>query len=521
MCWMVIGLFSFLPGLVQAQDGAIPEDSAGFRDFLTLQKEVPGLGYRFWVKGKRISESLARDSLYLFTPTDSGYESGVFVDFGRGKELESRLAQDSLAYRIEYVVLSQTVPLDAAREFVAERVRSGDYLIRKGELAPAEDLVSLASKSPYSPTEKFKLRVLSDYRLFGVAVTIVFFFLVASVMIAGMLIMKVGKNNRENLQKEYTRLIIDPLTSLLFEKELQEIQEMDQEEMHSHFPKNLLVKPLYQQVLIDSIITLNKKMKGDFKEKLKVLYKKLELDKLSIDMLHHKKWDRATMALVHINEMDLVEALPEVHKFTNSGNFYIRSTAVATLLNLSEKVDLVFLRDQTYPLSLWQQMNYLRIIRFLSPNKDLKLEILFDSKNQSIRLFGIKLVRILGRMDLIEVLAGFAANASDEEKMEILETYAALGAYMETGFVNDCLRSPNPNLSLAAAKAAGAVGDTDSADILVDLIHSETAFGRKLSYLKGLYGLDVDKFAELTAPDSSPELLEIRNHILDPMLQHV
>src|SRR5690606_19603973 len=111
-------------------------------------------------------------------------------------------------------------------------------------------------------------------------------------------------------------------------------------EIYSYFPKNLLAKPLYQQVMIDNIISLNKKMKGEFKEKLKALYKKLEFDKISIKTLHHKKWDRATMALVHINEMDLVEALPEVRQFTNSKNFYVRSMAVSTLLNLSEKMDL-------------------------------------------------------------------------------------------------------------------------------------------------------------------------------------
>jgi hypothetical protein len=520
-CWIVIGLMSFLPGLTQAQQGTIPEDSIGFHNFLLLQGEVPGLSYRLLVEEQKLPEIFDGDSVYQFMPVDSGFESRLFTDFSKESELLSPLIKDSISYRIEYAVLSDAVSFAAARDFVSERVKSGDYLIKSGEVAPTEDLVSLAAKSPYSPTEKFRLKFIADYRLFGVTVTIVFFFLVASIMIASMLIMKAGKNNRENLQKEYTQLIIDPLTSLLFEKELLEIQKMDQEEVQAYFPKQLMVKPMFQQVLIDSIISLNKKMKGEFKEKLKSLYKKLELDKLSIKMLHHKKWDRATMALVHINEMDLVEALPEVKKFTNSKNFHIRSTAVSTLLNLSEKVDLIFLRDQAYPLSLWQQMNYLRIIRFVSPNKDLKLEILFDSKNQSIRTFGIKLVRILGRVDLIEVLAGFAGNASDEEKTEILETYGALGAYMETGFINDCLKSSNPNLSLAAAKAAGVVGDSVSAEILITLIQSETVFRRKLSYLKGLYALDRERFEVLTSQNSNPDLMEIRNHILDPILQNV
>ncbi|GAA0877071.1 hypothetical protein GCM10009119_00390 [Algoriphagus jejuensis] len=492
-----------------------------FRDFLILQKEVTGLGYRFFIPEAQLPDSLHVDSLFQFSQTVSGFESRYFVDFTKAKELENTLINKGVSYRLDYIVLSEVVSTSAAQEYLVDLVRDADYPIKRGELKPTEDFVSLASQTPYSPTKQFKLKFLSDYRLFVVTVMIIFFFLVASIMIVSMLSMKAGKNKRENLQKEYGKRIIAPLTSLLFEKELHEIQEMELEEIHSFFPKNLLARPMYQHVLIDNIIGLNKKMKGDFKEKLKALYKKLGLDKISIKTLHHKKWDRATMALVQINEMDLVEALPEVKKFTNSTNFHVRSMAVATLLNLSEKVDLIFLRDQTYPLSLWQQMNYLRIIRFVGSQKGLKLEILFDSKNQSIRIFGIKLVRILGRVDLIEKLAGIAGGVSEEEKEEILETYAALGAYMETAFINDCLKSSNRALSLAAAKAAAVVGDSGSADILVDLIGAETVFRKKHSYLKSLYGVDKDKFAEVTLNNANPEMLELRNHILDPMLQNV
>lgn len=519
--WIIVFLLFSVPEVIHAQDELIPEDSIGFRDFLILQKEVPGLSYRFFLPEKSISDSLAADSLYLFYKTDSGFVSALFADFARIEELEKPLVQDSLKYRLHYVVFSEPTSLNGTHEYLANLVRNGDYLIKFEEVGPSEDLVSLASKSPYSPLQKIKLRFFSDYQLFGVTVIIFFFFFVALFMIVFMLVMKVRKNKRENLLKEYDRIIIDPLTSLLFEKELNEIQEMDLKEIHSFFPQALLAKPLYKDVLIDRIIGLNKKMKGEFKEKLKALYKKLGLDKISTGSLHDKKWDRVTMGLVQINEMDLTEALPEVKKFTDSSNFHIRSQAVATLLNLSEKVDLTFLRDQAYPLSLWQQMNYLRIIKFVSQQKDLKLEILFDSKNQSIRIFGYKLVRMLGRVDLIGNLASIAGEVSDEEKIEILETYSILGAHMEAGFINDCLRSQNPSLSKAAAKAASSIGDSESADILFGLIQKEKSFDTKLIYFKSLFELDRVKFDEATLINTSQEIMEIRSHILDPMLQNV
>ncbi|WP_026968301.1 hypothetical protein [Algoriphagus terrigena] len=517
--WIVIGLF--FPLAIQAQDALIPEDSLGFRDFLILQKEVTGLEYQFLIMGDNIPDSLLRDSVYTFSKTDLGLVSGQFEDFGKLDTLEAPLAQSNVAYQLQYLVFSEISSRATVREYLSTLIENGGHQIKVVEPQSKIDLVALASKSPYSPLQKFKLKFVSDYRLFGVTLTIAFFFLVASTMIAAMLVMKARKNQRENLEKEYESIVIDPLTSLLFEKELHEIEQMDQEEIYLFFPQQMLSKKLFKHVLIESIIGLNKKMKGEFKEKLKALYKKLELDKMSIRSLHHKKWDRVTMGLAQINEMDLVEAMPEVKKFTNSKNFYIRSMAVSTILNLSEKVDLKFLRDQTYPISLWQQMNYLRIIRFVSSQKNIKLEVLFDSENPSIRIFGIKLVRILGRVDLIENLAAFAGSVSDEEKMEILETYASFGAHMEAGFVNECMKSSNQALVLAATKVAMVIGDAESAEILVGLIHSESSFPRKLSLLKSLYGLDKERFDTETTDHPSSEISDIRSHILDPMLQHV
>jgi hypothetical protein len=519
--WIAISLFFLFSGLTLAQENLIPEDSIGFRDFLILQNEIPGISYRFQIMEKQISDTLLTDSLYLFVKTDSGFFSKLFSDFGQIRKLEMPLLDDSLKYKLHYLVFSEVSSVAAMREYLSNRIQSGDLLVKFEQVAPSDDLVSMASHSPYLPMQRIKVRFISDYKLFIVTGVIAFFLIIASTMIVAMLFLKVKINKQEKLRKEYDLLIIDPLTSLLFEKEQREIELMNSTEIYQYFPEEMLAKPLYKDVLIDRIIGLNKKMKGDFKEKLKTIYKKLSLDKISLDSLNSSEWDRVAMGLVQINEMDLVESLPKVKVHANSSNFHVRTQAVATLLNLSEKVDLTFLRDQTFPLSLWQQMNYLRIIRFVRHQKDLKIQILFDSKNPSIRIFGYKLVSVLGRVDLIEQLAARLGEVSDEEKIEILEVFSTLGAHMEVGFINDCLKSENKELSMAAAKAAGSIGDSISADILVGLITVETDFRRKHAFLKSLYDLDKDCFELVTSINSETETLEIRNHILDPMLQHV
>lgn len=504
-----------------AQLSLIPEDSTEFRDFLILQKEVQGLSYRFFLPGTLNTEQVPADSTFLFSKTDSGYVSALFTDFGLIPQLESPLIQDSLPFELDYVVFSKSESLNATREYLSNLVRNGDYELKFEEPNVVRDLVILASRFSYYPFTHYKLSILADFKLFAVTVVIVFFFVSAFSMIVYMLIMKAQKNNRERLQQEYHRLVIDPLTALLFEKELEEISQMKDGELFEYFPKDLLTKPLYRDVLIERIIGLNKKMKGEFKEKLKVLYKRLELNQTSINALKNKRWDKVTAGIVQINEMDLVEGLSEVKKHVNSSNFHIRSQALAALLNLSEKVDLSFLKDQSYPLSVWQQMNYLRIIRFISLQKDIKLGALFESKNESVRIFGYKLVRVLGRIELIELLSQLAPSASDEEKIEILDTFIQLGAHMEVGFVNQCLISPNPKVVMAATKAACVIGNQETIGIILRLLEAETVFSKRLAFFKCLHELDLEQFNTTSEQTSDPRISEIRAHLLDPMLQHV
>lgn len=508
--------------LVSAQEDIVPKDSVDFWKFIILQKNVPGLGFSWKVQGSDIQNQVDSLENFEFVKTDTGYFSKVFEDFDLISMQESELMGKNLNSSLGFVVFTSPSTLSVTQEYVANLIRNGDFQPLFEEKDLTEDLVSLAQKAPYSPLLKFKLLFISDFKLFFVTWVIIFFFVVSIAMIIFMIFLKLKKTKRDQLLKEYENIIVDPLTSLLFEKELEEINEMKSEDFHEYFPKEYLGHHLFKEVLIDNILSLNKKMKGEFKGKLKLIYQKLGLDKFSLEMLESTKWHKVTEALVQINEMDLLEALPRVEKHANSENFYVRSQAVATLLNLSQKADLTFLRDQTFPLSEWQQMNYLRIIKFVNNYKPLAIEVLFQSQNPTIRIFGIRLVRMLGRVDLIGHLNGACKTASEEERFEILETFDALGAHMEIYFINQCLKSENEKVAFHAAKAATSLGDSDSAEIIFKRLNSgQHSFKLKKQLLRALYSLDKSRFDQITLGKVDQTTVQLRAHILDPMLSNV
>lgn len=513
----------FLSGSrIEAQVQIVPADSAALMDFIILQEQIPGMSYRFVLEEKNLPEEVLNQAEFGFAKTDSGFYSIPFENWDSYLAKKDEVTQLQLNSRCEILIYTIPSSLEAVRDYLSGIIRMGDYQPILEKKNPKPDLVALAYKDPYTPFQKFKLIFISDYKLFIVTAIIVFFFLVSTGLTLYMVILKIQKSRKDSLVLKYNQDILEPLTILPFEKEVDEIQAMSNDELYSYFPKELLQKPLYQEVLADNIISLNKKMKGDFKAKLKTLYVKLGLDTVSIKLLSDRRWDKKTLGLVQINEMDLVEALPKVEKLVNNESFNVRSHAVSTLLNLSSTADLKFLRDLEFPLSNWQQMNYLRIIKFVSHQKPLNLELLFDSKNQSVRLFVLKLIRMLGLYDLIETLSKFSGQANDIEKIEILKTYQSLGAHMEVGFVNECLQSGNLEVLSVALEASATIGDEQSRDLILGILsQSDLPQKFKKSALNSLKELDEGMFEEYISSSTDAEVLSLGKHIKDPLLKHV
>ncbi len=522
----LIFTFSFcflLAGVkAQSQDSFDFKDSLEFVEFLVRQKTVPGLTYQLVlpIKGAERIQILTIDSLW--TMEDGLYISPSFDSIASVLALRDSLAvQDSIVADLKFLIYEEENPQEAASAFVANLLRSNDIFPLEEPIGTDEDLVALANQSPFQPDYKIGFGYFNDFKIFMITVIIVLFLTISLSMIVFMVIFKTRRNRLENRRNAYREEIAGPLSEILFNFEIEEIAALTEEELNNFFPKQNRNKALYNEVLIENIISLNKKMKGDFKEKLKTLYRRLGLLTYTQKLLSSKKWDAIAIGLVQINEMDLYELLPQVKSHVNSSNFHIRSGAAAAILNLSEMVDLNFLRDQKYPLSSWQQMNYLRIIKFLYPTRKLVMVNLFDSDNLSVRLFGYKLVRMVGRVDLVEKLGEIFPNVTDVEKVEILKTIKTLGMPGYEEYINDSMKSQNPKLAKTAIKVAGSLGNEDSIAIIISLIQEELSFELKFQLFDSLSKLDFEKFEAICLGSNDEKTKEIYHHIKDPLLSNV
>lgn len=500
-------------GAALGQEEKVFNDSISFVNFLKSQGEIPGVSYRL-LDSSQVANLDTAGLGGLPVDLNTRFDSTLLLK-------NTLLASDSSDLKIQFLIYNDPNTFEATQEYVSNLLRNGDIEPVSSDFSSGKDLISLASRVRYTPKFYGANAYFGDLKMFAISIIIATFCIFSFSMILFMIIFKARRNRREMLLQTHDEEVVIPLSEILFEKTLEEIESLTNEELHLYFPEKQLKKPLYRQVLVERILALNKKMKGDFKLKLKALYKRLGLDKATVEKLNSSKWDKVVTGLVEVNEMDLTETLKVVRNLINSPNFHIRSQAVATLLNLSDNVDLAFLRDQAFPLSRWQQMNYLRIIKYLHASRSLHIENLFDSKNQSIRLFGYKLVRVIGRIDLLAILEDRFASVTDEEKIEIIKTFEYLGAPPHTELINGSLQSDNIDLVTMAAKAVGVIGDETSIEIICRLLKNDPGFKLQMTLLKSLQSLDSAQYNQFVKDNSFEGLQRINLHLSDPLLQDV
>ena len=400
-------------------------------------------------------------------------------------------------------------------ELFVPNVNANDQFGNEGEL------VLLGTNTPFRPFYKMKVKILSDVKMVLLLASLGVFAIASLMMVMVMFAVKSKKRRKEVLTARFKTLCYGPISDLLFDDEPERLEKFQKEDLVALFPKDHLNIGLFKDVIIQEIISLNKNMKGDFKVRLKQIYRKLDLDKHSIQKLSSKRWDIVTAGIVEINEMDVLEAAPLVEKFTSHENFYIRSNAVATLLNISNDMTLKVLAEQKYPLSRWQQMKYYRIIKFLNSQGKVQVNLLFESENESVRLFGIKLVRYLGLVDRLPLLQEKYKASSINEKIEILKCYDVFNHLEGLDDVYRDLFTKDKALLLVAVKVLKNLGSEVSTVILLERLKKTQDFESKMKILEAIYTLNPDYLDIDFLNNQDDETIRIIEHLKDPILNHV
>jgi hypothetical protein len=488
-----------------------------------VSQEITGLSFVF-----RIKEN--EEDLSVFSLKQSArkgeWVSDTLSDFNTAAKLRDTVTLTlGNEGELSFLIFGKEAEVESTHEFLENMVRNELLMpndVTENQGFEEGTLLVLASKVPFTPYYKLKTKILNDTKMLLLISTLVLFMIASVILVSIMYVVKVRKGKRDSLTLKFKELSFDPISNLLFEHTLEELQGFDRKKLESFFPVDHLKNKLFKDVMIMEIISLNKNMKGDFKSKLKVIYRKLGLDIHSVNKLSSKKWDVITSGIVEINEMDVVEAVEKVKKFAGSENFNVRTNAVATLLNISNDPELKVLVNQDYPLSKWQQMVYFRIIKFINNSHEkVRVDFLFESKNESVRVFGYKLVRYLGLFELLDILLNKYKEASTIEKLEIIKCFDAFSYQDSLDLLHRDLYTNEKALFLGIVSVLQNIGNPISEVVLLEKLKTSLDFESKKAVMQTLNALNPDELASLNTKSQDQEVNQIFDHLMDPVLINV
>ncbi|AWW32944.1 hypothetical protein DN752_24020 [Echinicola strongylocentroti] len=461
---------------------------------------------------------------YTLAGENSEKLSGEFLDYNRVLAFRDSVEEEgSSRSSIHYYISEEEKDIQSITSYI-DIIRKNDLYIAQqdtGNVDEGNSLIIEANKLGFKPFYKFRRRILTDIK-FIIFIGILALFIITFFVLLFFIIIVRSRNARKERQvKEYEDTCREPLSTFLFAYDVAEVKQLTYEEINVLFATNDFKKPLFKDTLIKEIVNLNKNLKGDFKEKLKVIYTTLKLDDHSIRKLKSSNWELQATGTMELYEMNIEKAVPHLEKLLDSKNFVVRSTAVRAYLQLSSKKELSFLSQQNYPLSRWQQMGLYRVLRNTSSTGQIHLKTLLMSDNDSVRVFGVKLVRLLGRMDVIEKLSQMFPTASLEEQYEIIKTFNSLSAHTEIDLVHRSFQSKDIKLATLSAELMGGIGNEISVALLVEKLRTETPFSLEKCMMTSLYKLDEEMMNWVVGHFERPRLELIRKHIQDSLLENV
>lgn len=216
----------------------------------------------------------------------------------------------------------------------------------------------------------------------------------------------------------------------------------------------------FRKILITKLVGVKLNMSGTASENLTRLFRQLNFDKQVLKMLNSYSWYKKASAIQQIGIMELEEYRQRLFEFVDHERGLIRVEAQNAILKFYGFEGLRFLDNATYPITEWQQIKLLEQLASLHTENFTGIEVWLESKNDTIVLFALKLVKNYHRFELFDQVV-------------------------------ICLRHKNPLVRQQAIKVLKDLPSEHSATILIDIYFSETA-NNQLTILNALESVSTD-----------------------------
>lgn len=271
------------------------------------------------------------------------------------------------------------------------------------------------------------------------------------------------------LQEKYRDEFETKLTAFIFEEE-EYAPDTENYLSFVSYLKQSAKSDLRREVLVSTILFLHHDFKGVPEQRLVRLYQDAELEKYAFRTIKYGSWYEKAFEFTELGQMQIVDALPMVHDYVDHYSTVLREEAQFAAVRMGGVKELEYLATLKRPISEWQQTRIMQELDEFSQNEMPSFYYLLDAVEDSIIVFGLKLISKYRQTEDPKKLISLMWHENLKVGITAVETLIALDLESGADELLNLFYSHDKENQPLVVRAVGMLGNEDHIPFLKDLL---------------------------------------------------
>jgi hypothetical protein len=276
--------------------------------------------------------------------------------------------------------------------------------------------------------------------------------------------------------------------------------------------REFIKDPINRSILKEILLDLQRDLTGDARLRLFSLYRDFDLHLDAFEKLNSWRWEVVTKGITELTQMQVEQAYTIIKKFINHKRSVIRKQAQIATVSLRHEGISHFLDTNKYPISEWQQIKILEILRnkedFIPP----KFGNWLTSKNKDVVLFALRLIRHYNQTDANASVIELIKHRDDEVKQAATDCIKEFAIVEAIPTLMAAFKRSQRETKIFILDALGSLGKEEHIPYLLQLYHSESNFNIRSKALSAINTISPQSVLPIENLDPAIKLTETVPH---------
>ncbi|MEZ2414249.1 HEAT repeat domain-containing protein [Muriicola sp. E247] len=269
--------------------------------------------------------------------------------------------------------------------------------------------------------------------------------------------------------------------------------------------REFIKDPINRSILKEILLDLQRDLTGDARRRLFSLYKDFDLHLDAFAKLYSWRWEVVTKGIVELTQMQVEEAYLQIKKFINHKKSVIRRHAQIATVSLNSEGIGQFLDTTRYPISEWQQIKILEILRNKKDYIPPSFGVWLTSKNKDVVLFALRLIRHYNQTDANASVTELLKHRNEEVKQAAIECIKEFGIVEAIPTLMAAFKKSKRDTRIFILDAIGTIGKEEHIPFLLEVHRKISNFNVKSKALSAINSISPETVLPLENLD--PEII--------------